>query len=344
MVFLLGNGVGRCCHGGNGRRGGRPDGAAELLDCRFADGAGNATADKDDLDVLDSRSKLGPGEDSRWPGCISPPANRAEVAAACQNNGGLLAGEQADIVRRHRHAHPNDLVDIGLEDRRDRELEHWRADYDVVAALSSGRRVVRDLDGGGAFRRMLLTRREGAADPGKIDEWRGILVRSGRQRQRRVRGFPLVDENRGELSGGGELMARLASIASRAGMWGLYVADCLFLDLGGQMIYKREKFRSRFYISDNAGFADLDQISTLPRGRRHGKLLEGAKQLNRAQSGRDLRNPEARGPVRLPLCRPPAYRPARRRRACATARARRTRGDKLLSQYRAKSGERIGQS
>jgi hypothetical protein len=40
---------------GHGRRGGcgRPDGAAELLDCRFADGAGTRTADKDDLDVLD---------------------------------------------------------------------------------------------------------------------------------------------------------------------------------------------------------------------------------------------------------------------------------------------------
>jgi hypothetical protein len=32
---------------------GRPDGGAELLDCRLADGAGTRAPGKDDLDVLD---------------------------------------------------------------------------------------------------------------------------------------------------------------------------------------------------------------------------------------------------------------------------------------------------
>src|SRR6202035_1152427 len=100
---------------------------------------------------------------------------RAEVTAACQDNGRFLAGKQADIIRRHRHADPNDLVDVGLEDRWDREVEHWRADRDVVSRLELGDEFVRDSNGGGAFGRMLLTRREGAAYPREIDERRRCL-------------------------------------------------------------------------------------------------------------------------------------------------------------------------
>src|SRR5712675_1019455 len=180
---------------------GRPDGGAELLDCRFTRGAGTRATGKDDLDVLDPN----PGQDLakiaaglvvffHW-------RTRAEVAAACQDDGGLLAGEQADIIRRHRHADPNDLVDIGLENRRDRKVEHRRADHDVVGRLELGDEVVRDFDGGGMFRRMLLTRRKGAADPGKIDERRGRLHQIADDDSRAgVRGFPRADEMRGERS------------------------------------------------------------------------------------------------------------------------------------------------
>jgi hypothetical protein len=77
------------------------------------------------------------------------------------------------------------------------------------AALEFGDEAVRHLDGGGAFRRMLLARREGPADPGKIYERRGrphqIADDDGGAR---ARGFPPVDEKRGEFSGGGKLMAR----------------------------------------------------------------------------------------------------------------------------------------
>ena len=46
-------------------------------------------------------------------------------------------------------------------------------------------------------------------DPGKIDErWGRSHQIADDDNSTRVRGFPLVDEKRGELSGGGELMAR----------------------------------------------------------------------------------------------------------------------------------------
>src|SRR3984957_8827590 len=194
--------------GWHGNRG-RPDGGAELLDCRFTGGAGTPAPGQDEFDVLDPD----PGQDLAKiaTGLIVflYRRTRAEVTAACQDNGRFLAGEQADIIRRYRHANPNDLVDIGLEDRRDGEVEHRRADDDLVGGLDLGDELVRDLYGGGVFRRMLLTRREGAADPGMIDERRRrfhqIADDDGRAG---VRGFPGVDEMRGEPSGRGEPMAR----------------------------------------------------------------------------------------------------------------------------------------
>src|SRR4051794_978051 len=99
---------------------GRTDIGAELLDCGFTRGAGARSAGQDDLDVLDPD----PGQDLAKIAAdlvvFLHRRTRAEVAAACQDDRGLLTGEQADIVRRHRHADPNDLVDIGLEDRGDR--------------------------------------------------------------------------------------------------------------------------------------------------------------------------------------------------------------------------------
>jgi hypothetical protein len=69
---------------------------------------------------------------------------------------------------------------------------------------------------------MLLTRREGAADPGKIDERRGRPHQiSDNNGGARVRGFPLVDEERGELSGGRELMARADLDREQSGHLGL---------------------------------------------------------------------------------------------------------------------------
>src|SRR5580704_5489595 len=196
---------------GDGWRGncGRPDGGAELLDCRFTRGAGTRAPGQDEFDVLDPD----PGQDLAKiaAGLIVflYRRTRAEVTAACQDNGRFLAGEQADIIRRHRHADPNDLVDIGLEDRGDGEVEHRRADDDLVGRLELGDELVRDLYGGGVFRRMLLTRHEGTADPGMIDERRGRLHQIADDDCRAgVRGFPRVDEMRGERSGRGEPMAR----------------------------------------------------------------------------------------------------------------------------------------
>jgi len=56
---------------------------------------------------------------------------------------------------------------------------------------------------------MLLTRRDGSADPGKTHERRGRVRQiTDNNGSARVHGFPLVDEKRGELSGSGELLAR----------------------------------------------------------------------------------------------------------------------------------------
>src|SRR5580692_67697 len=215
MALLAGDGIGTPSRGDGrpydcGRSDcGRPDGGAELLDCRFTRGAGTRAPGQDEFYVLDPN----PGQDlAKIAAGLIVFLNgrtRAEVTAACQDNGRFLADEQADIIRRHRHADPNDLVDIGLEDRRDREVEHRRADDDLVGRLDLGDELVRNLYGGGVFRRMLLTRREGAADPGMIDERRGRLHQIADDDSRSgVRGFPRLDEMRGEPSGRGEPMAR----------------------------------------------------------------------------------------------------------------------------------------
>src|ERR1700722_14462426 len=196
---------------GNGwrRNRGRPDGGAELLDCRFTHGAGTRAPGQDDLVVLDTNLRQHLAKIAAVLIVFLYRRTRAEVTAAGQDNGRFLAGQQADIIRRHRLADPNDLVDIGLEDRRDGEVEHRRADDDLVGRLDLGDELVRDLYGGGIFRRMLLTRREGTADPGMIDERRGRLHQIADDDGRAgVRGFPRVDEMRGERSGRGEPMAR----------------------------------------------------------------------------------------------------------------------------------------
>jgi hypothetical protein len=54
--------------------------------------------------------------------------------------------------------------------------------------------LVRDLYGGGVFRRMLLTRREGTADPGMIDA--AAAFSSGRARRQRIRGVRLSTRRR----------------------------------------------------------------------------------------------------------------------------------------------------
>jgi len=88
---------------------------------------------------------------------------------------------------------------------------------------------------------MLLTRREGAADPGKIDECGGTLQIADDNGSAGCAAFPLVDENRGSFRRWrthGEGWPR-----SQAGRecGASYVADCLFLDLEVQMIYKRDE-------------------------------------------------------------------------------------------------------
>src|ERR1700729_4166768 len=97
---------------GDGWRGnrGRPDGGPERLDRRFTRGAGARAPGKDEFDVLDPD----PGQDLAKiaAGLIVflYRRTRAEVTAACQDNGRFLAGEQGDNIRRHRHADPDDVM------------------------------------------------------------------------------------------------------------------------------------------------------------------------------------------------------------------------------------------
>jgi hypothetical protein len=92
----------------------------------------------------------------------------------------------------------------------------------VVGRLEFGDEAVRHLDGGGAFRRMLLARREGPADPGKIDERRGrphqIADDDGGAR---ARGFPPVDESAVSFREVEKSWRGLTSIASKVGIWRL---------------------------------------------------------------------------------------------------------------------------
>jgi hypothetical protein len=134
MVFLSGHGVSPCCYAATAGTA-----AADLTaapNCSAAvSPAAPARAGKDDFDVLDPD----PGHDLAKIAAglvvFLHRRTRAEVAAACQDNGGLLAGERADIIRRHRHADPNDLVDIGR--RRDWWLRFEQYRWQIVTIATA---------------------------------------------------------------------------------------------------------------------------------------------------------------------------------------------------------------
>jgi hypothetical protein len=77
---------------------GRPHGGPELLDCRFTDGASTRAAGKDDFDVIDPNPGQHLAQIAAGLVVFLYRGTNAEVAAACQEDGGFLAGKQADII------------------------------------------------------------------------------------------------------------------------------------------------------------------------------------------------------------------------------------------------------
>ncbi len=94
---------------------------------------------------------------------------RAEVAAARKEDSGFFARQLPDIID-DSDADPDDMIDVSLQHRRDGEIVHRRADDDAVGRLQFSDQLVGYLDRGSALRRMLLGRRERAADPRQINK------------------------------------------------------------------------------------------------------------------------------------------------------------------------------
>src|SRR5580692_5689837 len=98
------------------------------------------------------------------------------------------------------------------------------------------------------------------------------------------------------------------------------------------------------YLYDYDRLADPGPNPDIPRSRRRRKLLEGCETAEPSPVGGDVRNSEARGAVRDCVVRPHCLsaRADGSGASAAAAGAPDRRGDKCISRYGAKSGQRIG--
>jgi hypothetical protein len=223
--------------------GGGLDGGGELGDEVFALGFahvyGSGAAGKDEVDVRDADEAQYLLEVAGLCVVALHVGAGGVDAAGGEDDGELLALEEAFVGGGEGLVDADDVVDVGLEDGGGGEVVHGGAEDDVVGSLELGDELVGDGEGGGHLGGVLLGGGVGAGDPGQVDEGEGGGGEvAGDDGAVRVGGFPGVDEGGGELARDGVGTAGAGDDGEECGHgwdlggWGWMLEHALFYRCG----------------------------------------------------------------------------------------------------------------